>query len=510
MSLSLTIGGVDFLPKYQNGSAKITANIQNQGDILDLTLVVKKGGTLPAIGAEIVFKDGSRFLFGGFISRLDPVEYGIGEMIEYKLEATDYTYLLINKTAQKNYAGMTLQAIVADLVTNNIDAGYAVTYANTATGPTIDTIAFNHITLRKCFENLAKLTNFIWWIDYQKDIHFIDTTRASVAPESVTDASANIETMSITLDISQVRNDIVILGGTQESSNYPQVILGDGNAREWFLLYPVQKMVSVELDTGGGYVAKTFGVDPADDETLYNFMYSPTRGSIRASSGTSTPGATHKIRVTFTYPLPVITDVQDAVSIAALKAIEGGDGVHTYTINDQTILSSAQAKQRALKELAQFSQPILSGNFLTRTGLLQAGSIFAPGQLLTVNLPSWGINTNTNYIIQKVMTTMVETGATVEYVYEVTFGGRLIGVVDFLLALGTPETPLDTSGEVQIIKGVSETVTVTEAVAKNAHNQTVAETVTVSESFVRTNVTPPFKWAPSGTKKAVWQKFEWG
>ena len=127
MALTLKIGGVDFLPKYQNGSAKITANIQNQGDILDLTLVVKKGGTLPAIGAEIVFKDGSRFLFGGFISRLDPVEYGIGEMIEYKLEATDYTYLLINKTAQKNYAGMTLQAIVADLVTNNIAAGYAVT-----------------------------------------------------------------------------------------------------------------------------------------------------------------------------------------------------------------------------------------------------------------------------------------------------------------------------------------------------------------------------------------------
>ena len=505
MALTLTIGGLDFMPYYVNGSMEREGCIQHQGDYLKIKLAVKTGATLPMIGSEIVFKDGATFIFGGFVTKLDPTEYGIGQLITYDLEATDYTYLLINKTAQKNYAGQTLKAIITDIISSNLDVGYGITTNNVETGPIIDTIAFNHITLRKCLENLAKITNFIWWIDYQKDIHFLDPNKAQVASEKITDSSGNIENINITLDITQVRNDVVILGGTQESTNYQQVILGDANAREWILLYPVQTMVNVELSlAGGAYVVKTFGVDPKDDETSFFSMYNTDRGSIRLSSVSTTLGTTDKLRVTFTYPLAVISEVQDAVSIVALKAVEGGDGIHTYTINDTTILSSAQAQQRALKELAQFSMPILNGIFVTHTSLLQAGSIFEPGQVLTVNLPSWGISIDTNYIIQKIVTTMVETGASIEYTYTVTFGGRMIGVVDFLLALGTPEEPLDTSGEVQIIKAVAEVIAIAEVITRDGHLKSMTEIVTTAESISKVNFTPPFKWGAFKWGEAEW------
>lgn len=510
-TLTLTIGGVNFLPRYVTGSARISESINNQGNSLTMSLVVKTGQALPSIGSEIVFKDGVRYLFGGYISKLSPREFGVGQLIEYRLEATDYTSLLQNKNAGENYTNVTLRSIVIDVITKYVNSGYGVTYANTATGPTITTVAFNHISLRKCFENLAKLSGFIWWIDYQKDVHFIDPGGANSAPEQIRDdAPTNYENVNITLDVSQVRNNITILGGTTESSSYPQVILGDANAREWVLLYPVRTMTSIELDTGAGYVSKTFGVDPVDDELSFYFMYSPTRGSIRASSGSATPGATHKIRVTYTYPLPVISQVSDAISIAALKAIEGGDGLHSYTIQDTTILSSDQAQKRALKELDQFSNPILSGMFRTRTGLLSVGSYFIPGQALTVNLPSWGISTNTTYTIQKVMTTLVESGNAIEYIYEVTFGGRLLGVVDFLIALGTPELPLDTSGQVLKIKSVSELLNITETITRNGNVRSIAESFAIAETISKANVTPPFKWGVNGTaNKGIWGKSEW-
>lgn len=510
-TLTLTIGGSNFLPQYVTGSAKITAQIQNQGDTLEMKIVQKNGQSAPTVGKEIVFKDGSRFLFGGFISKVTPIEFGIGQLIEYQVEATDYTYILINKYAQESYSGQTLGAIVADLLSVNVATGYAITHTNTATGPTITTVNFNHISLRQCFENLAKLTGYIWWVDYAKDIHFVDPASVSAAPESIKDSLSpnNHESIAITIDVSQVRNDIVVLGGTQESNNYAQVILGDANAREWVLVYTVVTMVSIELDTGGGYVTKVVGVDPKDDETGNDFMYSPSRGSIRCTATTTTPGATTKVRVTFTYPLPVVTEVSNAPSITAMKLLEGGDGIHGDTINDSTIVSTAQARAVALQELAQFANPILSGQFITRTGLLQAGSYFVPGQALTVNLPVWGIASDTVYVIQKVVTTLEESGSAIEYHYDVTFGGRLLGVVDFLIALGTPESPLDDSGEIEKIHAVPETITITEVITRNNNVKNTTDTLSIAESLSKTNVTPPFKWGVDGTaNKGVWGKSE--
>lgn len=514
-TLTLTIGGANFLPQYKTGSAKITAQIQNKGDTLEMTIIKKSAQSAPQVGQEIIFKDGSRFLFGGFVTKITPTEFGVGQLIEYVVEATDYTYLLVNKYAQSSYASKTLAYIVADLLTNYMDAGYGLTSTGVATGPTVATVAFNHISLRQCFENLAKITGFIWWVGYDKNIYFIDPAAAVAAPEQITDAIKNHESISIVVDAAQVRNDIVILGGVAESNSYQQVFVGDGQAREWILLYPVTTMTSIELNVGGaGYVSKAVGVDPKDSDAGNDFMYSPTRGSIRCTATTTTPaagGTPTLVRVTFTYPLPVLTEVQSAPSILAMKALEGGDGIHSYTINDSTILSLGQAQQRALKELDAFANPTLSGEFITRTGLLSAGSYFSPGQALTVNLPVWGISVNTVYIIQKVVTTLDESGSAIEYHYDVTFGGRLLGVVDFLQALASPEEPLDTSGEIQKIKALAEVVTITETITRNNNVKNVTDTVTIAESISKTNVTPPFKWGVNATaNKGIWGKSEWG
>lgn len=505
-TLSLTIGGVDFLPQYKSGSAQITNQIQNQGDWLLLTIIQKKGQSAPSIGSEIILKDGSEFLFGGFVSKLSPTEYGVGEMIQYTVEATDYTYLLVNKTAQKSYANETLHDIVIDLLSTNVDSGYALDTTNIETGPTVTTIAFNHISLRQCFENLAKLTGYIWWVGYDKKVYFINPSLAANVAEMMTDSSANHESVAITIDVSQLRNDIVVLGGVQESSNYTQTILGDAHAREFFLLYPPKETVSLTLNG----VSKTFGIDPSDDETLFDYMYSPDRGSIRSSSGSTTLTGTDVLVFVYTYEFPVIVELNNATSIAAMKVIEGGDGVHSYTINDSTILSQTQARERAQKELDEFSDPVLSGNIKTRTGLLQAGTVFAAGMAIIINMPSWGIVTNTTYIIQKLVTTLDESGDAIEYHYNITFGGRLLGVVDFLQALATPEDPLDISGEVITIHAIDESISVIETISKNAHLHSVSETVSIAETINQSKTTPPFKWAPSGTKKGVWNESEWG
>ena len=500
-SLTLTIGGNNFLPQYQTNSAQITNQIQNQGDTLDMTIIVKSGQSAPQVGQEIIFKDGSRYLFGGFVTKLTPVEYGVGQVVEYALEATDYTYLIINKSAQRGYANQTLSYIVNDLMSTYVDAGYSMSTSGVQTGPNIVTVTFNHITLRKCFEKLATLTNFIWWIGYDKVIHFIDPNTAAFAPEQITDTSKNIQSMVISNDCSQVRNDIVVIGGQDESSNYTQYFLGDTVSRAWNLIDSVITMVGITLNG----VSKTVGIDPTDDETLFYFMYNPTAGSFRMSSGSPTPSGTDQIDVVFTHPLPVIVEVKDAGAIAYMKALEGGDGIHSYMMTDNTITSSAQGRQAALNELQLYAYPLLTGEFLTRTGLLQAGSYWTAGTAIQVNMPSWGINALTTYIIQKVVTTLNETNGYVEYTYDVTFGGRQLGVVNFLQYLAEPEDPLDTSQIIQDVFSFDETITTSDAFIAGT-DTTETETITTTDSFTNNGlnygtifVAGPF--APSGFKR---------
>lgn len=489
-TLTLTINNVNFLPQYKTGSASIDETSQNQGNTCHLIITKKAAQSAPTVGSEFIFKDGTRYLFGGYITKVTPFEYGIGELIEYQVEVSDYTQLLVNKQAQNSYAGATLHDIVVDLITKGIDPSYAITTSNVATGPTITTVAFNHIPIRQCFENLAKLTGFIWWVGYDKDIHFVDPTATTTAPETITDTVKNHSKVSIAVDSTQVRNVITVLGGTQESNNYTQPIKGDGTARSWILNYPVTTLVSVKLNG----VTKTVGVDNVDPETSFYFMYDATRGSIRLSAASTVLSTSDLLEVIFTYPIPVIIEVPGAVEIATMKALEGGDGKHAYTITDSTILSKLQAQQRALTEIIKYGLPIVSGEVITRTGLLQAGSYFIPGQIITVNLPSWNINVDTPLQIQNMHTAMSETGSSIEYTYTLTIGGRLLGLMDLLQALATPETPTDVTNEVLQIHSISEAVTMADS----------APTII--------KFTPPYKWSnDAGTTigKGIFNKSEW-
>lgn len=505
-SLTLTIGGSNFLPQYVTGSAKIVSQLQSRSNVLNLRITKTPGQSKPTEGTEIILKDGSRFLFGGFITRVRPKETQVGQHFSYEVEATDYTYILNNKVAQISYSGMTLSDIVDDLLSNYVDAGYSLTTNNVDTGPVITTISFNLIDLRKCFEKLSALTGYSWWIDFERDIHFVADDSA-LAPESFTDASSlNFIDVNIDTEMTQIRNFIYVKGGVEETTNYQdQDIKGDGTAVSFFIDQSPTQVQYIKLNG----VTKTFGQDP-DDETGKYFMYSAKEKYVRVVAGNPTPSSSDIITISYKYNVPIIVPMQSSASVLAMKALEGGDGIHSYTIDDSSISSKDEARQRAVKELIQFANPLINGVINTRTGLLSAGSYFIPGQQLTLNLPVWGISSDTAFLIQEVQTTLIESGSQIEYNYSIRFGGRLLNAVSFLESLVVKESPIEDAAEIVPVKLVAEETIQAEVITRNPKTFSVAESTTQAESLSQTKTTPPFKWGVTGTKPGVWGKSEWG
>jgi hypothetical protein len=505
MSLTLTIAGTNYLPQYKTNSATITEQLQNRCNVLRLQITKNPNQSAPSQGMEIVLKDGSRFLFGGFVSRVSPAETGVGQLFVYDIEATDYTYVINNKVAQESYSGQTLGYIVNDLVTKYVNSGYALTINNVDTGPTITTVSFNHIDLRKCFEKLTALTGYVWWVDFEKDIHF-KPSDDSCAPEEITDSSNNFMDIQIDTDLTQIRNFIYVKGGTTITDNYSdQSFKGDGTAVSFPLEQVPVAIQSIKLNG----VSRTFGQDPDGDAGKYFMWNANVPPYVRVVVGNPIPSPTDVIVVSYKYAIPIITPMRSSNSVNVMKALEGGDGIHAYVIDDASITSKDEARQRAIKELIQYANPLVNGFINTRTGILQAGSYFHTGQQITLNLPSWGIMTDTNFLIQEVQTTLIEDGVNIEYNYFIRFGGKLLNAVSFLESLATPEIVATALEQVDRVELIDEEVIIGEVITRNPKIYSVAESATMTESISKSNTTPPWKYAPSGTKQAKWNGSEW-
>lgn len=491
MAKTLTIAGSNFLPRYKTNSATIRELIQNKAGVMNMEINVKSGQTKPAVGSEIVFKDGARFLFGGYITKVDPTETGKGQLFNFKVEAGDYSTIFNNKVARRAYTNETLHDIVADLMSTYVDSAYGFDVSNVATGPTLASVSFDHISLRTCFENLAKLTGYVWYTDYQKKLYW-KATDVTAAPESITDATSNFSEITISYDNSQVRNAVTVIGNDAgEPANAPTVQHFTGNSldRIWGLDDRPASVNYVKIN-GVAQQVNNKNNEIEGDQVLYSnddvYFYLET--------SEPTPGAVD-IEISYYPYVDVIAEKQDATSIATIAALDGGDGVCDYTIKDQAITTKAAAADRALQELAQFANPLVTGQFVTRTGLLSGGSYFKVGQYVTINLPTYGISSDSAFLIQEVNTELNEDSATStdQYIYTVRFGGKLIGVQEFLESLSAQVAGINVNVEADIktIEFLSDRF------------------VAVDSGLSMVKATPPYKYGNSGTPRGKWNESEW-
>lgn len=456
MAKTLTIAGVNYLPYYKTNSAEIKETLRKTNS-LNLEIVTKGISNAPQEGGEIVFKDGSRFLFGGYISRVQPHETGKGDLFNFAVEASDYSYIFNSKIARRAYSNKTLLYIVTDLMGEYVDSSYGFDLTNVQTGPTIDSISFDHVSLRTCFEKLSKTTGYVWWVNYEKKLYF-QTNTTSPAPESFTDSSANADSININYDTSQVRNSVIVIGstnGVQSLDIVEEHFDGDGATVTWELDNKPSQVVSIKLNT----VSKQFSLDLNERDTDY-FLYSYSQQSIKIGQAGVTPSGSDDIDISYYPRIAIIEQQTDPVSIAFFAALDGGDGVYEYTIKDASIGTLEEAQARAIVELEEYSMPLVKGIVTTRSGLLSGGSIFQPGQVVTVNLPTQGLLTDTAFMIQEVGIKVLD-GSASEYIYTIRFGGKIVGIQEFLESLAAQQVDgptTDSTTEILTIEQVTDTV----------------------------------------------------
>jgi hypothetical protein len=193
----------------------------------------------------------------------------------------------------------------------------------------------------------------------------------------------------------------------------------DGVARIWTLPWKPHE-TSFEV----GEVPKTVGIENLHEEADYDYMMNYQEKYIRCSEQTDTPVEGTTMSLTARQDIDVITMVEDLESQAAISAVQDGDGVYEHVIVDDSLTTIQAAEVAGMADLREHANPRVKGSFETEvTG-------WVPGQLVTVNLPDRGITGI--YLVQKVTLSPVLPDI---WTYRIDYGGRLLGIADFLKAL---------------------------------------------------------------------------
>lgn len=190
----------------------------------------------PALGDDVKLYDvdGTTLVFGGVI--VNTVEKVEALVKTLTVQCKDYTHTLDRKLVVTSYTGKTVTYIVNDLLTN-----FASGFTSTGTTDTtvVTAIAFNYLTISECLKKLVTtLGAFSWYVDYNKDVKFTPNGTTN-APFSLTDTSQNFiwESFNFNSDISQLRNHIILRGGTTTGTEYVDYKIADGQQNTFFVGY---------------------------------------------------------------------------------------------------------------------------------------------------------------------------------------------------------------------------------------------------------------------------------
>jgi hypothetical protein len=212
MAIVIEINDVDKTSEILTSSVMLNRAMTNQVDTLTFELKrANSSGYKPTLNDKVEIIEDGTLIFGGQIVSIDEEVEGLVEKV--KISCKDYSFDMDKKLVVKTYSSMTVADIITDIKNSFLPAGYTVT--NVVCPIVINYIAFNYEMPSKCFQQLATITDYDWYVDEAKNIYFFQKGSSS-APFNLTDTNGKYiyNSLKIRKVRSMGRRPRTIEGGT--------------------------------------------------------------------------------------------------------------------------------------------------------------------------------------------------------------------------------------------------------------------------------------------------------
>lgn len=451
--LTVLINEVDYTNRVQFGSLRKRESINQLVETCYIT--IQKYGDLDYTPAEAdrieILDDDDNLIFAGGLGKVEKTSEA-GLILTYDLTFLGDAYLLESRQrVVERYENTTGNDIIADLLSK-----YATDFDGTNVSANFEVVSmtFNRVTLKDALQKLAKFSNHVFYVGYEKDLHFMPKY-AEPAPIAIGTETDNyiFESLQSSDDFTQLRNRVFVEGGLYQAPNRTEVFETQQDQKVFIHASKFASLPTVTADS----VPVTVGVDFLDEEDDFDAFWNYNEKYVRFKDSTM-PATGDIVEITGPPLYPLIYQVQDDQSITRL----GGDpiGVREYSIKDQTIKTIEEAEQRAIAELEAYASKIIDGQFMTNTPGLRSG------QIVTINCPEKEISGQ--YIIQQVDFSMVSDDL---YQYKVRYANlNTVRILDILIEqLRERQRYVDDRDDKGILRAyfINEIINLTEVVGRD-------------------------------------------
>lgn len=474
MAVTIKINSIDKSSEVAWRSLNLSRALTNQVDSLSFDLLrANSSGYKPVLNDKVEVLEDATLLFGGQIISMSENVDGLVERIN--ITCKDYSFDMDKKLVVKVYQNMTVAAIIADINTHFLPAGYTVT--NVVCPTLITFISFNYELPTKCLQQLAQITDYDWYVDEAKNIFFFQKG-SQAAPFSLTDTNQNYvyNSLRINSDIRNLRNSIIVRGGTYDGNLYTEDQQSDGSKTTYIFAYQYS---GYTIKVNG--VTKTVGIDNIDDPATKDCLYNFNEKAVKFPSA-SKPTAGQIVTIVGNPKIPVVTKIANSASVAQY-------GEFQAKVIDKSILSKDAARDRARAELTQWAEEINEGGFKTyKTGL-------KPGQKISIQSTNRGINDQ--FIISRISSIMRSPD---EFVHSCTLVTKqTYGMIEFLQNLlinKDKEITISSDEVLDLVLQFSETMGFSDSISAPVSS------------------TGPYKWQPDSLSPVYspiikWNFFTW-
>lgn len=364
-------------------SGRITREVNGRARFSG-TLEELERGYRPVKGNVIEIVEDGTTVFKGNLRRIVERAHPGTEALQFDVEALDFNAVAGRRLVTAEFPpGSTFYQLINAINTQFL-SGEGITLANVANpGPTIDeSLRFYYETVASVFNRLSAVTGYVWWIDFDKDLHFhpASVSPAPLAPFGLTWSSANWYDFEVESSDEDYRNR----QWERTEASLERILTESDILQTGQTTFQTQAVIREVLSITINGAAKTFiKLDPYVPDAVpgsgYDFYYYYDGQGVFSLDYVPVAGHVEVVRYRGIFSSNVSV-ANDLVEQAARATAEGGSGIWE-AIEEQRSIGGANALlSLAIGRLRQFGSDAMKPRFKTDESGLE------PGQLITIDM----------------------------------------------------------------------------------------------------------------------------
>jgi hypothetical protein len=349
-------------------------------------------GTVYKYGTQVqVFDLNGDVIYQGFTSKdevTNSARQGTG-YLDHTIQLMDCCYKADKRLIFASYTQTPAGIIVKDLVTRVlVSEGVTYTASSIAAGLNVTEVVWNGKQISQALTWLANLCGYWWNID-QNNVLWFQPYTGQPAGFVLDGAEAVVDSnLKVTFGNDMYVNRQYVKGAYASTGVRTETRIGDGHTRAYTLSYEIASTAAADLSISVNGVAQTIGTKGQSGWQFYAAV-----GDATIAQDPSLPLLTSSDTVSVTYKgrYPVLAMAQSPTLISAQKAREGGGtGLVESEYSNASVHTDAAAFQIAGALLHHYGADITQ----VEVDILasQAPAVPIVGQMLTVNLPDYGLS----------------------------------------------------------------------------------------------------------------------